>query len=314
MEIVLALAAALLFALGTVLQQKAGLDEPVEGEASGLLLRMARRPVWLAGIAADSLGFVAQAIALTIGRLAVVQPLLVSSVVFALPLGVRLTGQTVRRIDVAAAVVVTVSLGVFLVVADPSGGRDDAPVGEWLIAGGACLAVSAVLALAARGTRPARKAALLGISCGILFGLSAALTKAVGDQVADAPLEVFADWHLYALIAVGYVSLTISQLSLQTGVLAPAIATSMAFDPITSVLLGVTIMQESLHTSTAGSVAACAALAAALGGLAVLARREEGSAQTKPAGGTQVTLAQAATAAPPPRSAPSAPASADPRS
>ena len=314
MEIVLALAAALLFALGTVLQQKAGLDEPVEGEASGLLLRMARRPVWLAGIAADSLGFVAQAIALTIGRLAVVQPLLVSSVVFALPLGVRLTGQTVRRIDVAAAVVVTVSLGVFLVVADPSGGRDDAPVGEWLIAGGACLAVSSVLALAARGTRPARKAALLGISCGILFGLSAALTKAVGDQVADAPLEVFADWHLYALIAVGYVSLTISQLSLQTGVLAPAIATSMAFDPITSVLLGVTIMQESLHTSTAGSVAACAALAAALGGLAVLARREEGSAQTKPAGGTQVTLAQAATAAPPPRSAPSAPASADPRS
>ena len=314
MEIVLALAAALLFALGTVLQQKAGLDEPVEGEASGLLLRMARRPVWLAGIAADSLGFVAQAIALTIGRLAVVQPLLVSSVVFALPLGVRLTGQKVRRIDVAAAVVVTVSLGVFLVVADPSGGRDDAPVGEWLIAGGACLAVSAVLALAARGTRPARKAARLGISCGILFGLSAALTKAVGDQVADAPLEVFADWHLYALIAVGYVSLTISQLSLQTGVLAPAIATSMAFDPITSVLLGVTIMQESLHTSTAGSVAACAALAAALGGLAVLARREEGSAQTKPAGGTQVTLAQAATAAPPPRSAPSAPASADPRS
>jgi len=313
MEIVLALAAALLFALGTVLQQKAGLDEPVEGEASGLLLRMARRPVWLAGIAADSLGFVAQAIALTIGRLAVVQPLLVSSVVFALPLGVRLTGQTVRRIDVAAAVVVTVSLGVFLVVADPSGGRDDAPVGEWLIAGGACLAVSTVLALAARGTRPARKAALLGISCGILFGLSAALTKAVGDQVADAPLEVFADWHLYALIAVGYVSLTISQLSLQTGVLAPAIATSMAFDPITSVLLGVTIMQESLHTTTAGSVAACAALAAALGGLAVLARREEGSAQTKPAGGTQVTLAQAATAAPP-RSAPSAPASADPRS
>ena len=109
-------------------------------------------------------------------------------------------------------------------------------------------------------------------------------------------------------------SLTISQLSLQTGVLAPAIATSMAFDPITSVLLGVTIMQESLHTSTAGSVAACAALAAALGGLAVLARREEGSSQTKPAGGTQVTRARAALTAPPPRSAPSAPASADRRS
>ena len=52
MDVVLALAAALLFALGSVLQQKAGLDEPdaTTGSSSGLLLRMARRPVWLAEI------------------------------------------------------------------------------------------------------------------------------------------------------------------------------------------------------------------------------------------------------------------------
>ena len=58
-DVVLALVAALLFALGTVLQQRAGLEAPSEGASSGLLLRMARRPVWLAGIAADGLGFVA---------------------------------------------------------------------------------------------------------------------------------------------------------------------------------------------------------------------------------------------------------------
>ena len=49
MEIVLALVAALLFALGTVLLQRAGLEEGTEGSSSGLLVRMARRPVWLAG-------------------------------------------------------------------------------------------------------------------------------------------------------------------------------------------------------------------------------------------------------------------------
>ena len=99
MEALLALAAALLFALGTVLQQKAASTSPRRRRApgAGLLLRMARRPVWLAGIAADAFGFVAQAVALTIGRLAVVQPLLVTSVVFALPLGARLTGQRVGR-------------------------------------------------------------------------------------------------------------------------------------------------------------------------------------------------------------------------
>jgi drug/metabolite transporter (DMT)-like permease len=290
MEIVLALVAAGLFALGTVLQQKAGLDDPVtEGGSSGLLLQMARRPVWLAGIAADALGFLAQAVALTIGRLAVVQPLLISSVVFALPLGVRLTGQTVRRIDVVAALVLCAALTAFLVIADPSGGRNDAPVGEWLVAIGACAAVSALLVLAGRAAPPARKAALVGAAAGILFGLSAALTKTVGDQFADAPLSVFTHWQLYALAAVGYVALTLSQISLQTGALAPAIATAMALDPVASVVLGTTIMQESLHASAVGTAAALLALVAALGALTVLARTQEQGAATKPAAGTQVS-------------------------
>ena len=110
MDIVLALLAALLFALGTVLLQKAGMAEPEGGSSAGLLLRMARRPLWLAGIACAGLGFVLQAAALSLGRLAVVQPLLVSSVVFALPLGAKLTGQRVRRIDIVAALMVTAAL------------------------------------------------------------------------------------------------------------------------------------------------------------------------------------------------------------
>ena len=137
-DIVLALVAALLFALGTVLQQRAGLEKPSDGAGASLLLRMAKRPVWLAGIAADALGFVAQAIALAVGRLAVVQPLLVSTVVFALPLGARLTGQRVRRIDIGAALLVVGALIAFLTIADPSGGRDDAPIGEWLVVGAIC--------------------------------------------------------------------------------------------------------------------------------------------------------------------------------
>jgi hypothetical protein len=180
LAVLLALAAALLFALGTVLQQTAGLKEPevARGSGSVLLLRIARRPVWLA---ADALGFVAQAVALTIGRLVVVQPVLVFSVVFALPLGALLTGQRVRRADVAAAVVATTALAAFLLVADPSGGRHDAPVGEWIVAGAAFGGVSAALVLAARRrASPAPRAALLGIATALLFGLSAALTKAVG--------------------------------------------------------------------------------------------------------------------------------------
>jgi drug/metabolite transporter (DMT)-like permease len=272
-EILLALLAALLFALGTVLQQKASLDAPgtALGANSRLLLRMARRPLWLAGIAADALAFVAQAIALTIGRLAVVQPLLVTSVVFALPLGARLTRQHVSRRDVGAAALVTAALAAFLLVADPSGGRSDAPLRAWALAGAALGGASALLVLLARGARPKAKAALLGTATGLLFGLSAALTKVVGERIAHGPLTVLADWHLYALIVVGYASMTLNQLALATGALAPAVATSMAFDPIASVVLGTALLHETLATTALGVAAGIAALAAALGGIAVLA-------------------------------------------
>ena len=288
MAIGLALGAALLFALGSVLQQKAGLDQPEEseGSSSGLLLRMARHPVWLAGIAADALGFVGQAVALTIGRLAVVQPLLATSMIFALPLGNRLTNQRIRRSDVAAAILVTASLVAFLTIANPSGGRDDAPLGEWLVLGAITVGVCIPLFLLSLRARPAIKATLLGILTGILFGISAALTKSVGDEVSDNLFGVFTDWHLYALIIIGYISMTTNQMALTAGVLAPALAASMAMDPITSVVIATTLLQESLHETTAGIIATVGALAATLIGMAILARTSEGQVASKPGSGT----------------------------
>jgi len=282
-DVVLALIAALLFALGTVLQQRAGLEAPSRGADSGLLLRMARRPVWLAGIAADGLGFVAQAAALGIGRLAVVQPLLVASVVFALPLGAKLSGQKIRRVDVGAAALVVAALTAFLLIAEPSGGSDDAPLNEWLIAGGACALVCVPLVLLARSGSAPRRAASLGIATGILFALSAALTKVVVDQLGDGVFEIFLSWHLYALVAVGYASMTLNQMALNTGALAPAVATSLSFDPITSVVLGVTLLDESLRTTAIEGVGLAIALAVALAGMAILARSQ---AQAEPASGS----------------------------
>ncbi len=274
MEIVLALVSALFFALGSALQQKAGVAAPSEGASSGLLLRMARRPAWVAGITSDGLGFVVQAAALGVGRLAVVQPLLVTSVVFALPLGSRLSGLRVHRSDVAAAVLVVVALVAFLVIAQPSGGRSEAPLGDWLVALAACAAVCAPLALIARHAPPPRRAALLAAAAGILFALSAALTKAVVDELHHGPLHVLGSWEPYALIGVGYVSMTFNQLALNTGALAATLATSTALDPIASVVLGLTLFQESPQAGPAQVIGTVAALAAALLGMVILARAE----------------------------------------
>ncbi len=274
MEVALALISAFLFALGTVLQQKAATDAPVSPTGSGLLLRMAGRPAWLAGIASDIVGFVAQAVALRLGQLAVVQPLLVSSVVFALPLGARLSDQRIGRREVVAAAVVVAALVAFLAIADPSGGRDEVPLGEWVLAGLACAALAAPLWLLGRRGAAARRAALLGASAGVLFALSAALTKAVVDELHVGVVHVIASWEPYALAGVGYASMTLNQLALNTRALAATIASSTALDPVVSVALGLTLFDERLHASSLQAAGAFVALAAALLGMVVLARAE----------------------------------------
>ena len=235
MAAALALIAAAIFALGTVLQQRAAMTEPDDQASSNtILLRLATHPVWLAGIAAYGLAYGVQAAALGSGQIVVVQPVLATTIVFALPLGVWLSHQRISRRDVLAAVAVTVGLGAFLLFADPGGGRSSVPTGEWLIAGGAVLGAVAGLVIAGRERTGALKAALLGTGAGLAFGLVSCLTKEVVEVFEDdGVVAMFEDWQLYAILALGFVGMTITQQGLQTGVLPPEVATSSIFNPAT---------------------------------------------------------------------------------
>jgi drug/metabolite transporter (DMT)-like permease len=277
MDVALALAAALLFSLGTVLQQQvAATASEEEARGAGFLLRLARQPRWLAGIAADALGFVAQAAALGLGRIVVVQPLLATSVVFALPLSARLEHKPISRPEILAALAVTAGLGAFLVLADPKGGVENASATAWVVSFAAAAVICGALVVAARGRAPVHRAAMLGTAAGILFALSAALTKSTVEQLDDGVLTVFEHWHVYALIVVGYASMTISQASLQTGALAAAVATQMSLDPVASLFLGTLAFEETIHDSAAAAAAALAAFAVMIAGIAFLALRRPG--------------------------------------
>ena len=273
MAAALALVAAAIFALGTVLQQRAAMTEPDDRAASNaILLRLATHPVWLAGIAAYGLAYLVQAAALGSGQIVVVQPILATTIVFALPMGVWISHQRISRRDVLAAVAVTVGLGAFLLFSDPDGGRQSAPTGEWLLAGGVVLAAVVALVAAGRKRSGALKAALLGTAAGLTFGLLSCLTKEVVEVFEDdGVVAMFEDWQLYAILALGFVGMTITQQGLQTGVLPPEVATSSIFNPALSVVLGLVLFEESIHRSAVDSVAAALALLAMFAGVAVLA-------------------------------------------
>jgi hypothetical protein len=271
-DVALALAAAFFFALGLVLQEKAASEQPDETVAAGFLVRLARQPIWLLGLAMQGIGFVAQAIALGVGRMVVVQPLLVASIVFALPLGRLIEKRTIERAEWIGAAMVTGGLAVLLVTSKPAAGDDDASLLAWAVIGGGAAGVAVVLFVLAQGRRPEVRAGLLGTASGILFGLGAALTKTAVSLLDDGVGAVFGDWHVYALVVVSIAAFWLEQAALQTGALAVAVATTMAFDPLSSLVFGIGLFDETLHEGLLGYVAAAALLGVTLAGLVILAR------------------------------------------
>src|SRR4029453_7649554 len=143
MAATLALVAAFLFALAATLQQKGALNLPTISLADPMsLVRLVGERTWLIGSLAPFWGFCFRAGALARGRLSVIQPLLVTTVVFALPLGYFLTRQHVGRREVAGAAAIIVGLGFFTYFVDPPRGDENAPNSQWALAIGPVLVLS----------------------------------------------------------------------------------------------------------------------------------------------------------------------------
>ena len=154
MASILALVAAFLFALAATLQQKGALNlSELSLRDPASLARLVGQTTWLLGTGALLIGYVFQAAALDRGRLSIIQPLLVMTIVFALPLGYFLTSQHVGRKEVLGAAVIVVGLALFAIYGDPAGGRENAPGSEWAIAIAIIVVVCAVLLFLRRAGR-----------------------------------------------------------------------------------------------------------------------------------------------------------------
>jgi drug/metabolite transporter (DMT)-like permease len=133
--------------------------------------------VWLLGLAAQLVGVVLQGAALDRGRVSIIQPLLVTAIVWALPRGYFITHQTIGAREILGATIIVAGLALFASFGDPAAGVDNAPGADWAAAIMVIVAVCiALLLFASRGSLPLR-AALLGCVAGALYGLSATLMK-----------------------------------------------------------------------------------------------------------------------------------------
>jgi hypothetical protein len=147
--IAVALLSSFLYALASATQQQAASAVPEDVNGVRLVLRLIRVPAWWAGFVGDTGGFITQGIALALGSLLLVQPILVSVLLFALPLGAWFGHRRVTRRNWSWAAVPSVALAVFVLVANPTEGIDRAPGADWLVVGAVLVPIVAACLLGA---------------------------------------------------------------------------------------------------------------------------------------------------------------------
>ncbi|MBC7375399.1 MAG: DMT family transporter [Frankiales bacterium] len=244
-----ALLAAVCFALASVLQHHSAARAPLAvGLGLGLLGRLLHRPLWLLGLAAAGGGLALHAYALSAGPLVVVQPLLVSGMLFALPASVLIARRRPSLSEWSYAGVVVTGLALFLLAAQPTDGSTLADLSILGTASAAGVALAGLCLLLARRPHAAHRAALLGAAGGICFGITGALLKQVVDQAGAAPLGLLTTWPGYALVLIGVVGTAIVQVSYQAGSLASSLPALTIADPLVAVGIGAAAFGETLAT------------------------------------------------------------------
>lgn len=271
--ILTALLSAFWAAVGIVVRQRATQRVPGdEAISAAMATTLVRQPLWWAGTFAAVAGYTFQAVALAHGSLLLVQPLLVSSLLFALPLSAALCRQRISRVQWGWAMLLTTALAVFLLVGQPREGHSRPPIPAWTLA--LAITVPSVIACVIAAHRAAGRvrASLLGVAVAILLGMIAVVTKACTHRYSVG------GWHAlmtvpapYVLVALAVTVTVVQNSAFHAGTLQASVPIMLVGEPVVAVLLGVVVLGEHLAVGgltalmLAVAVAAMAAATVALG-------------------------------------------------
>lgn len=261
--VVLAVAAALGNAIGSVWQRMASRHHDSSLRAWQGVVALLRRPVWTAGIAAHVVGFVLQGVALGMAPITVVQPLLIAELPFTLILSALLLSTPMGRRAWWAVAAVAGGVAAFLYCLDPHGGNPQAtPTSSWVIGSAVVVAVIAALVVVARRSRGQRRALLFGAATGLTYGYNAALLTGVAAAYAGGLPAVLTAWQTYGVLVGGTLSFVFLQQALQAGDLVAAQPAITLANPLLALAWGFVIFSESIEVSlwTLGAVAGAVAV------------------------------------------------------
>jgi drug/metabolite transporter (DMT)-like permease len=285
-----ALVGALVFGISAVAEQRG--TKHVEKQKTlspKIFLGLVKQPVWLLGVGGLIAGFILQVVALRFGSLALVEPILVGDLVFAVLISAYLRGSRDPAIfgGVAAC---TIGVVGFLAVARPSGGNPDDGLDTFIpLAIGYGVVLTSCLTVARRSAR--LRPLALALATGVSYGTTAFLIKLVTAE-ADTMPHLFTTWPLYAVAIVAPLGFLLNQNAYQQGtIVAPVLAIITSSDPLWAILLAGLLLDEKLASTPMAIVGEMAALILMTTGVIVIARHSPQAATAGPGPQTAAPLA-----------------------
>jgi len=272
MAIAFAILTALANALGSIMQ-RLGLEQsathPDEVAKAGAV---ASSPLWIGGVALMAAGFGLQAIALHVGSIVVVQPLLLVELPVIVAILVGWFGQHIAARDRAATLLATVGLGLALGLFAPDDGTRHPSLTWWVTVSVVTVASALVIALIAVLAKGGRRAFFLGLSAATGFGLVAALTKEVGDVAVTHPGALASTWQLWALALVGAGSFMAMQRAFEAGSFAASQSALILGTPLLSIVVGGALFGVTATTVLWRQIFGALAAMVVVGSIAVVLR------------------------------------------
>lgn len=251
MNIAIALVAAALTGAGLVLQQQSAQEAPTSYFLHlRLITELLRKRRWLAGIAIMAAGQGLSVWAIGHLELTVAEPLLATSLVFALLLAMPLTGQRVRRSELLGAVLLLG--GVAALSVSRSVRSAGVVIGSnqyWWAA--AVVAAIALIFLRAGWRRSGQQRAMLtGLATGLVFGISDALTRLTVQVAGSHPfLHLLVSWPAWTLVAASITGLWLMESSFNAAPLNASLPAITAAEPVAGIGLGVVVFGDVVHVS-----------------------------------------------------------------
>ncbi|APD84591.1 hypothetical protein AN931_23385 [Mycobacterium intracellulare subsp. chimaera] len=291
----LALSSALCGAVGDVLQQRAThrvTDDSVG--PTGLIAKLLCDQRWCWGLLIMLASVGLQAAALGEGSVLLVQPLLMFSLLFALPINARLSHRTVSAGEWLWAGLLTVAVIVIVTVGDPQAGRSSASLHAWA---GVAMVLGPLLTgcvAAGRIWGGALAAVLYALVSGSLWGIFAVLTKEVVGRLNEGVWTVVWTPELYALLLVALGGFVGGQLAFRAGPLTASMPTLQVSQPVVAAVVGVAVLGETLDAGPAGLLALAAATLVMVTAIFNLARVDAVATQSEVEEDRRVPLGQPA--------------------